>query len=70
MKSRPRTAPKQGKALEQVVAWIQKSLHRNAVVSHDDTIPDKDTGEPRQIDVSIRLSSGQEELLVIVEVRD
>lgn len=75
MKSHPPTGSghsvvKKGLALERLVTWIQKSLHRDAVVTHDDTLPDKDTGEPRQIDVSIRVPTGKEEFLAIVEVRD
>lgn len=63
---------KPGKALEELVAWIETSLRAdaNTTVEHDVFLPDKDGGGPRQIDVLIRVKSGHDELLTIIEVRD
>lgn len=44
-------------------------LGPSADVRSPDTIKDKDTGQPRQIDVSIRVAAGSVNLLVIMECR-
>jgi len=59
-----------GEAFEKLVAWVNKSLHRNASITPDETLPDLDTGSPRQIDVCIRLREGPMEIMGIVEARD
>lgn len=61
-----------GKRLEDLVAWIESSLRERdgAAVTWNERIPDRDTQEPRQIDVAIRVTSGHDTWLGIVEVRD
>lgn len=59
-----------GKDLEDLVTAINRSLHQNATITPNDRIEDKDTGVPRQIDISIRLSDGPSNFLGIVEVKD
>jgi hypothetical protein len=61
-----------GKRLENLVAWIESSLRERggAQVTWNERLPDRDTQEPRQIDVAIRVTSGHDTWLGIVEVRD
>lgn len=61
---------KDGKALEELVGWIQHNVHAHARVTVDEEIPDVDSGESRQVDLTIRFKDGPTELLAIVEVRD
>jgi len=55
---------------EELIAWIQTCLHKNATIKANEKIKDIDTGKPRQVDITIRLSDGPTEFLGIVEVRD
>ena len=61
---------KSGRRFEELIAWIQESVHKNAIITANERIKDVDTGKPRQIDITIRLSDGPSEFLGIVEVRD
>lgn len=63
-------AHKTGKYLEELVAWIQRSVHENALVIPNEKVLDIHTKKRRQIDISIRLSDGPTHLFVMVEVRD
>ncbi len=59
-----------GKYLEELVTWIQQSVHEKALVIPNEKVLDIDTKKERQIDISIRLSDGPTHLFVMVEVRD
>jgi hypothetical protein len=59
-----------GKDFEKLIAWIQKSVHNKAEIETNKRIRDVDTGNYRQIDITIKLSDGPTEFLGIVEVRD
>ena len=61
---------KTGHKFEQIVAWIQRSVHERAEIGVNQKLEDIDTGRRRQIDLTIRLSDGPTEFLGIVEVRD
>ncbi len=61
---------KTGREFEQLVACINTHLHKIAKVTPNDRFPDKDNGDPRQIDISVRLSDGTSNFLGIIEVRD
>lgn len=61
---------KSGKYLEDLVAWIQQSVHEKALVIPNEKVLDIQTKKKRQIDISIRLSDGPTHLFVMVEVRD
>jgi hypothetical protein len=63
-------AHKPGKYLEELVAWIQQSVHEKALVIPNEKVLDIHTKKKRQIDISIRLSDGPTHLFVMVEVRD
>jgi hypothetical protein len=63
-------AHKPGKYLEELVAWIQQSVHEKALVIPNEKVLDIHTKKKRQIDISIRLSDGPTQLFVMVEVRD
>src|SRR5260370_18191826 len=58
------------KKFEELVARIQKELAGDAVVIPNDKITGKRTGIPRQVDVSIRKSVGQFELLIVLDCKD
>jgi hypothetical protein len=59
------------KRFEQFVSRIEKALApRGAVVKWNDSLPDKDTGKPRQVDVTIRYTIGATAVLIAFECRD
>lgn len=68
-KSKPR-AKRKGRDLERLVALVEKVLGPQAEVCSPDYLPDRDTGEPREVDVSIRLQVGSTPVLIIGECRD
>ena len=61
---------KSGKYFEDLVTWIQKSVHEKAQIIPNEKVLDIHTNKIRQIDISIRLSDGPTHLFVMVEVRD
>jgi hypothetical protein len=58
------------KRFEELVASIQQELAPDAKVTLNDKIIGKRTGVARQIDVSIRKSVGQFELLIVIDCKD
>lgn len=69
-KLKRKATKKSGRRFEELIAWIQRSVHKNAIITANERIKDIDTGKPRQVDITIRLSDGPTEFLGIVEVRD
>jgi hypothetical protein len=63
---------KAGRALERLVATIERALGRNTGVTVESPkfLPDRVTGEGREHDVVITFSSAHHELLVGIECRD
>lgn len=56
---------------EELVARIEQALAPSgAIVKSPDRIPDKVTGEPREVDVAIRYKVGTVPILVTLECRD
>lgn len=68
LKRKPTKKP--GRRFEELIAWIQESVHTDAIIKANERIKDIDTGKPRQVDITIRLSDGPTTFLGIVEVRD
>jgi hypothetical protein len=73
-RGRKRTASsneKPGRKLEQLVAKLETALAGTKVeVKSPDMLPDSDTGEMREVDVSLRVRVGSASLLIIAECRD
>ncbi len=61
---------KNGKDFENLVTWIQKSVHERANIIPNERVRDIHTNNLRQIDITIRLSDGPTTFFAIVEVRD
>lgn len=62
---------KAGRALEQLVETLESLLAGSGVnVRSPDVLTDKVTGEPREVDVSLRSRVGSAHILVIMECRD
>lgn len=61
---------KTGREFEQLVTCINTHLHKIATVTANDKLPDKDNGDLRQVDISVRISDGPSKFLGIIEVRD
>jgi len=61
---------KKGKSFENLVSWIHGCLADKAKVIPNHGIPDKDSGQVRQVDVAIYMTDGPYTTLTIVEVRD
>lgn len=68
-KGKPR-AKRKGRDLERLVALVEKVLGPQAEVRSPDHLPDRDTSELREVDVSIRLQVGSTPVLIIGECRD
>lgn len=63
--------PKTWRLFEQLVAQIEAVLcPKGAIVNSPDKIPDKITGELREVDVSIRFKVGSADILIIIECRE
>jgi hypothetical protein len=58
------------KRFEKIVADIQRELSPDAVVTQNEKVVGKITGEPRDVDIAIRRKVGQFELLIAVECKD
>lgn len=57
------------KRFEKLVAKVQKDLAPKSTVTHNDMIAGKDSGKERQIDVSVKVRTGQYDLLIIIAVK-
>lgn len=67
----PRKKVKKGRLLELLVARLEEALGpEGATIKSPDRLPDRDTGELREVDVSIRMRTGSVDLLMIAECRD
>ncbi|RJO60613.1 MAG: hypothetical protein C4542_08710 [Dehalococcoidia bacterium] len=66
------TVPKKSnwKEFEELISWINTCLVGKGKVEHNVKIPDKDTGQSRQIDILITLDSGPYLTTIMVEVRN
>ncbi|TMU54811.1 restriction endonuclease [Flagellimonas algicola] len=63
--------PRKGRKLELLVKFLESiELPGNATVTSPDYIEDKDTGQPREVDISIRCKVGTIPLLIVLECRD
>lgn len=63
--------PRKGKALERLTALIESLLvPMGGTVTSPAYLPDKVTGNRREVDIAIRLKVGTSPILVIVECRD
>ena len=58
------------KRFEALAFEIQKSLSPDATVKLNDTIQGVNSGESRQIDISVRQKVGQFEILIVLECKD
>jgi len=62
---------REGRNFEEVVKLIEETIAgENIEVKSPDYIPDKDTGQLREVDVSLRGKIGSSNILVIIECRD
>jgi hypothetical protein len=61
---------KDSRALEQLVAKIQKQLAPRADVLHDVKLPGRESGVMRQIDVLVRERVGQYEIQIVIDCKD
>jgi hypothetical protein len=63
--------PRKGRALEQLVAGLEKVLGpTDVVIRSPEYIVGRNTGERREVDVSLRTKIGSLELFVMIECRD
>jgi hypothetical protein len=62
---------REGRNFEEVVKLIEETIAvENVKVKSPDYILDKDTGQPREVDISLRGKIGSSNILVIIECRD
>ncbi|HEV8239096.1 MAG TPA: hypothetical protein VGS57_07005 [Thermoanaerobaculia bacterium] len=61
---------RRGRDLEQLVALLEKTLGPAVQVKSPDYLPDLQTGEPREVDVSVRIQAGSTPVLIMAECRD
>jgi len=63
--------PRKGRELEQLVSLLERHLTpTDAKITSPDLIPDKQTTQQREVDVSVRLQVGSTPVLIIFECRD
>ncbi|MBL8020735.1 MAG: restriction endonuclease [Leptospirales bacterium] len=55
---------------EQIVEQIYRSLHQDAVITRNEKLPGRRSGELRQIDITIRANVAGHKILVIVECKN
>lgn len=71
IKRRSAVATKPGRRLEQLVATIEKALHGIGIETISPArLPDRETGEQREVDVLVRGRFGSTQILVAFECRD
>ena len=58
------------KRFEELVKRVQEELAPDAIVKRDDKIIGSDTGIARQIDISVKQSIGNYEILVVIDCKD
>jgi hypothetical protein len=61
---------RKGRELELLVKRIKEHQSPEAVVISPEFVPDVDTGQPREVDVSIRLKRNEVPIFIAVECRD
>ncbi|VVB64100.1 Uncharacterised protein [uncultured archaeon] len=62
---------RKGRNFEEIVKFIEETLAGTSIkVKSPDYILDKDTGQPREVDISLRGKIGSSNILVIIECRD
>jgi hypothetical protein len=62
---------RKGRNFEEVVKLIEETIAGEKIeVKSPDYIPDKDTGQPREVDISLRGKIGSSNVLIIIECRD
>jgi hypothetical protein len=62
---------RRGRNLEEVVRLIEDALQEQDIeIKSPDFIPDIDTGQPREVDISLRGKIGSSKILIIIECRD
>jgi hypothetical protein len=63
--------PRKGRALEQLVAGLERVLGpTDVVIQSPEYIVGRKTGERREVDVTLRTKAGSSDLLVMIECRD
>lgn len=61
---------RKGRFLEILVSLLEKTLGDEAHITTPDRLADRDTGEPREVDIAIRTTIGSTSVLIIAECRD
>jgi hypothetical protein len=62
---------RKGRDLEKVISILEGELQQSGIqVKSPDFLPDRDTGEPREVDISLRGRIGSSDVLAIIECRD
>lgn len=61
---------RQGRELELLVSKIKALKLPGAIIQSPEFVPDVDTGEPREVDVGIRIPTDNGEIFIAVECRD
>jgi len=55
---------------EKLVAQVQQELAPNAVVTHDDKIRGHNSGQLRQVDITVKQRVGQYDILIAIDCKD
>lgn len=62
---------RKGRDLEKIISLLEGALQQSGIqLKSPDFLPDKDTGEPREVDISLRGRIGSSDILAIIECRD
>lgn len=69
--SKPQSrSPRKGRSLELLVKRIKEHQLPDATICSPEFVADKDTGQPREVDVGIRLPRNDSSVFVAIECRD
>lgn len=66
----PVRKPRKGRSLELLVQRIKEHQSPDATIRSPEFVPDRDTGQPREVDVGIRVHRNGASMFIAVECRD
>lgn len=70
MSKQPSPSTHKGRSLELLVKRIKEHQSPDASICSPEFVPDKDTGQPREVDVGIRVPRNGDSVFIAVECRD
>src|SRR4051794_21546791 len=70
MFKKPSRPPRNGRSLELLVKRIKEHQSPGATIRSPEFVPDRDTAQPREVDVGIRVPRNGDSVFIALECRD